>query len=133
VSGYLLDACALIALLNDEDGAEHVEALLDRGGVEMAAINLLEVAYDAVRRTKRPEAAVLPLRHAEQEGVRILWELSEAELLAAARWKARGRLSLADAVALGIAETKGLSLVTSDHHEFDVLEPLGLVKFEWIR
>lgn len=133
MNGYLLDACALIALLNDENGAERVEAILDQGGVEMAAINLLEVAYDAVRRTGRPDVADQPLRYAERERVRILWELSEAELLAAARWKARGRLSLADAVALGIAETKGLSLVTSDHHEFDILEPLGLVRFEWLR
>jgi predicted nucleic acid-binding protein len=86
-----------------------------------------------VRRTGRPDVADQPLRYAEQEGVRILWELAERELLAAAHWKARGRLSLADAAALGIAETQGLRLVTADHHEFDAIEPLGWVQFEWIR
>ncbi|MHB1618528.1 MAG: hypothetical protein ACYCTY_00900 [Sulfuricella sp.] len=46
----------------------------------------------------------------------------EAEWLAAARWKARGRLSLADAIALAIAETRNIKLVCADHHELDPLE-----------
>ena len=38
----VLDACALIAFLNDEPGAEIVTAMLDDGpSVEMCAINLL--------------------------------------------------------------------------------------------
>jgi PIN domain nuclease of toxin-antitoxin system len=50
VKGYLLDACALIALLTDETGADRVEALLQgEQSVFMSAVNVLEVAYDAAR------------------------------------------------------------------------------------
>ncbi|OGT00765.1 MAG: hypothetical protein A3F73_05950 [Gallionellales bacterium RIFCSPLOWO2_12_FULL_59_22] len=50
-----------------------------------------------------------------------------------ARWKARGRLSLADAIALAIAETRNLKLVSADHHELDSLEAEGLIRVEWSR
>lgn len=42
MNGYLLDACALIALLNDETGAQRVEAILiGDAPVYMSAINTL--------------------------------------------------------------------------------------------
>lgn len=133
MNGFLLDACALIALLNDEQGCEVVERVLEQGPVFMSAINLLEVCYDTVRRTGKNENADLPRHYIEVEGVTVLWSLSPDELLAAAGWKARGRLSLADAVALAVAQTRGLRLVTADHHELDTIEQLGVVTFEWIR
>ncbi len=133
MSGVLLDACALITLLNDELGADVVETVLEQGLVFITAINLLEVCYDALRRSGKESNATLILRHVEAEGVVIIWSLSQDELLAAARCKARGRLSLADAVALGVAQTRELQLVTAYHHEFDPLEPLGWVTFKWIR
>lgn len=134
MNGYLLDACALIALLNDEPGADMVEMLL--GGdvqVFMSIINVLEVAYDAVRRSGQSHAARQVLELAREAGIQILGALAEAELLAAAQWKARGRLSLADAVALGIAEVQGLVLVSADHHELDSLVDRGLVRVAWVR
>ena len=63
MNGYLLDACALIALLNDEQGAQRVEGILSGDAhVYMSAINVLEVAYDAVRRSKNSEASTTILR-----------------------------------------------------------------------
>ncbi len=54
----VLDACALIAFFNDEPGADLVaEALHVVPGVEIAAINLLEIAYDAVRRSGQQRVA----------------------------------------------------------------------------
>jgi uncharacterized protein with PIN domain len=134
MKGYLLDACALIALLNDEPGAQRVEAILSGDTpVYMSTINTLEVAYDAVRRSKNNEAAAMILRLVSDANIEILWALTEAEWLAAARWKARGRLSLADAIALAIAETRNLKLVSADHHELDPLEAEGLIQVEWLR
>ena len=48
---YVLDACALIAWLRDEAGADQVEALLlDNGATVMIhAVNLCEVYYDCLR------------------------------------------------------------------------------------
>jgi uncharacterized protein with PIN domain len=134
MKGYLLDACALIALLNDEPGAQRVEAILSGDTpVYMSTINTLEVAYDAVRRSKNNEAAAMTLRLVSDVNIEILWALTETEWLAAARWKARGRLSLADAIALAIAETRNLKLVSADHHELDPIEAEGLIQVEWLR
>ncbi|MDD5300088.1 MAG: PIN domain-containing protein [Gallionella sp.] len=134
MKGYLLDACALIALLNDELGAQRVEAILSGDTpVYMSTINTLEVAYDAVRRSKNNEAAAMTLRLVSDANIEMLWALTETEWLAAARWKARGRLSLADAIALAIAETRNLKLVSADHHELDPLEAEGLIQVEWLR
>lgn len=134
MSGYLLDACALIALLNDEPGAQRVEAILsDEAPVYMSAINALEVAYDAVRRSRNSDAATMILRLVSEANIEILWELTQAQWLVAARWKARGRLSLADAIALAIAETRNLKLVSADHHELDPIEAEGLIQVEWLR
>lgn len=135
MNGYLFDACALLALLNDENGTERVESLLNASQpVLMSAINVLEVAYDAVRRNGGDTAAAaLCLQLVRNEGIEILWTLTEPEWLAASRWKARGRLSLADAIALAVAETRGLRLVSADHHELDPLVAAGLVDIEWIR
>lgn len=134
MKGYLLDACALIALLNDELGAQRVETILSGTvPVYMSAINALEVAYDAVRRSQNTEAAAMILRVVEDANVEIIWSLTEAEWIAAAKWKARGRLSLADAIALAIAETRNIKLVSADHHELDPLEADGLIQVEWLR
>jgi len=51
---YLLDACALIAYINDEDGADVVEALLAQSSdktvlVSMGMVNVLEVYYGVFR------------------------------------------------------------------------------------
>ncbi len=134
MNGYLLDACALIALLNDESGAQRVETILSGDApVYMSAINALEVAYDAVRRSQDNDAADMILRVVTDADVEILWSLTKHEWLAAARWKARGRLSLADAVALAIAEIRDLKLVSADHHELDPIEAEGLIQVEWLR
>lgn len=54
----VLDACALIAYLNGEEGADQVEALLSSGKrVHMSCVNLLEVAYDAIKANWNPDAA----------------------------------------------------------------------------
>ena len=50
---YVLDACAVIALLNDEGGADTVAALITQAGVGtdrlfMSGIQVLEVYYDRI-------------------------------------------------------------------------------------
>jgi uncharacterized protein with PIN domain len=53
----VLDACALTAFLNDEPGAEVVAAILEEApSVEMSAVNLIEIAYDAIRTSGDPQA-----------------------------------------------------------------------------
>jgi PIN domain nuclease of toxin-antitoxin system len=130
----VLDACALIAFLNDEPGADMVAAALQEvPTVEMAAVNLLEIAYDAVRRTGLPAAARDILETVRQLPISIRWDVDHAVIESAANFKASFRISLADSVALAVAAVRDAPLVTSDHHEFDVIESAGIARFLWIR
>jgi hypothetical protein len=49
------------------------------------------------------------------------------------RLKARGRISIPDCFCIVLAQELGGEVVTSDHHEFDPLVPLGLVSIRFIR
>ena len=43
------------------------------------------------------------------------------------------RISLADSVALGLAQQHNAHLVGRDHHEFDPIDRDGKPRFRWIR
>ena len=130
----VLDACALIAFFNDEPGADVVaEALHVVPGVEIAAINLLEIAYDAVRRSGQPHSARDILEAVRKLPISIRRDIGDDVLEMAACLKARFRISLADSVALAVAAVCDAPLVTSDHHEFDAIEAAGITRFLWIR
>ena len=130
----VLDACALIAFFNDEPGADVVaEALHVVPVVEMAAINLLEIAYDAVRRSGLPHSARDVLETVSKLPISIRRDIDDEILEMAARFKARFRISLADSVALALAAVCDAPLVTCDHHEFGVIESTGITRFLWIR
>ena len=55
---YVLDSCALIAFIRDEDGADVIEQILRDGTstVMMHAINVCEVYYDCVRTVGKEQA-----------------------------------------------------------------------------
>lgn len=130
----VLDACALIAFFNDEPGAEVVAAVLQEvPSVEIAAVNLLEIAYDAIRRTGDPQSARDILQAARELPLNIHWGLNDTTLQQAAEMKARFRISLADAIALAVAGELGAPVATSDHHEFDQIESQRAARFLWIR
>ncbi|MDR1934323.1 MAG: PIN domain-containing protein [Candidatus Accumulibacter sp.] len=132
---YVLDACALIASLADEPGAETVEALFDDADDDamlvMSKLNLLEVYYDLLRR-KGKEIADDVLAEVRQSPVHVIHEISDAAFFEAGRLKAAYKISLADAVALAEASIRH-AFVTSDHHEFDRIEVSENIRFLWIR
>jgi predicted nucleic acid-binding protein len=134
---YVLDACALIALLRNEDGAEIVEgvfrkALEDGTTIVMNKLNLLEVYYDTCRLYDK-ETADKVLENIKQLPIVIQSELTDEVLKEAGRLKSSYRISIADSVALGEALVSGGTLLTSDHHEFDVIEKSESIKLHWIR
>ena len=99
----------------------------------MAATNLLEVVYDAVRVSGRIAAAKEIIEAVEKLPIFIRWDMDEAMVEIAAKFKSGHRISLADAVALASAFSRSAPLVTSDHHEFDALAKADLGRFIWIR
>ena len=120
----VLDSYALLALLRDESGAEIVAGLLERAGQQNRSVHMSEVNYAEVQYT---------IRRKDGETV---WASIAGELLAApiefhaadrrladvaAGFKARFKISLADAFAAALAKERKAELVTGDL-EFRALE-----------
>ena len=83
---YLLDTSALMAWLEDEDGADRVEALLLNEPVLIPFVALLEVYYITLQ--ERGES-VATQRHKtlKRTPADVLWEMGEPALLIAARFR----------------------------------------------
>jgi predicted nucleic acid-binding protein len=134
-STLVFDACAVIALLRGEIGAETVASLLAEpdNRCKLHAVNLCEVYYDGIRRGDTSDAARLE-RLLTKSGFDIetavpqpLWE-SVGQLKATHR-----RVSLADCFALAFALRENGTLITSDHHEFDPIAATGIYPIQFIR
>ena len=133
---FVLDACALIALLKNEDGADSVataymKAKNGEAQIIMNMDNLLEVYYGFYRDDGK-EYAERIVDSVEQSIVSIC-EFDKDIFLEAGRLKASYRISLADSIALAQTIVSGGELLTSDHHEYDVIEGQENIKFLWIR
>ncbi|MDR3164075.1 MAG: PIN domain-containing protein [Synergistaceae bacterium] len=134
---YILDACALIALLKDECGAEEVSAIFNyafkgEALIFMNKINLLEVYYDVYRSADK-ETADNVVFELVKCPITVVAEISDAVFTEAGRLKATYKISLADSIALAETSVSGGSLVTADHHEFDSIEKRESIRFHWIR
>ena len=125
---FVLDACALIAVLRGEPGEDRVLEVLaePESRVLMHVLNLCEVYYDALRRDSETTLSEL-LESVATLGVELVHDLGVPLVEQAGRIKAeRRRVSLADCVGLATAlEAQGL-LLTTDHHELDALAEDGL-------
>ena len=134
---YVLDACALIAAIKQEEGALVVAELYEEaatGGIKLVInkVNLLEVYY-GFRREHGKEYADTILESVINSVVEIS-DISIEVLREAGRIKSDyRRISLADSIALAEASVRGGYLVTSDHQELDIIDSNGIVKFFWIR
>jgi ribonuclease VapC len=118
----VLDASAVLALLQDEAGADEVEEAIDSGAV-ISAVNLAEVLGKMVDAGATPDAAaglVLGL-FAEVE----VFGLQAARDTAAIRAVAPDRsLSMGDRACLSLARLRSLPVVTADRAWRQVAGPL---------
>lgn len=119
----VLDACAVIAAQQHEPGGDRLMALLYQPETHAVihALNLCEVYYDHLRRNPQGRLETLLDELANWEvviehdiGLHLMRRAGEIK----AQWR---RVSLADCVAMALAEQRGGELVTTDHHEFDPL------------
>jgi predicted nucleic acid-binding protein len=129
----VLDSYALLAFLRGEPGEEQVAALLEKASERdtpllMTEINYAEVKYTVVRKDGvavwdevARDLPTLPIEFRPCD--RILADL-------AADFKARFRISLADAFAAALARERKAELVTGDQ-EFEALE--NEIKIVWLK
>lgn len=131
---YVLDACAMIAFLKGEAGADVVEnALLDANGRCVAhAINLCEVYYD-FHRAGGESAADGALVDMRTLGLAERDDIDEPFWKEAGKLKAAGKISLADCFAVTLTNRVGGTLLTSDHHELDRIAAAGTCSITFIR
>jgi PIN domain nuclease of toxin-antitoxin system len=135
---YILDACALIALLNMEEGSECVADLYEKannGEVKliMNKVNLLEVYYGYLK-ADGEEFAKRQITLIENSHINVVDVISNNIMLQAGRVKnMHRRISLADAFAIAQTIVSDGILVTSDHHELNAVDDAGIVQFLWIR
>jgi len=113
----VLDASALLAHLNDEDGAAAVRKVL-KDGAAISVANWVEVLSKLAERGEDPGVAAAEMRGAELVGPVIAIEpITEDDSVAIARLrpktKAQG-LSLADRACLVLAERLGVPALTTD-------------------
>ncbi len=112
-SKYLLDTSAILTFLEDEAGAERVEDLLRSEEVVLPFLVLLETFYITLQEQTEDVAEE---RYAllKQLPATYLWHVDEPTLLTAGRFKARFRISLADAIIAAYAVTQDTTLVHKD-------------------
>jgi PIN domain nuclease of toxin-antitoxin system len=130
----VLDACAVIAFLRDEPGAEVVEQYLalEPPSCMMHAVNFCEVFYDFLKRSGE-DSAGLAIDVIRSIGVIVREDMDEAFWQQAGRYKARFRVSLADAFALSLADRFGAEILTSDRRDFGPVAESGACRVKFIR
>ncbi len=127
-----LDAFALLTWLQDEPGADQVEAFLARAATEegfrcwISWINLGEVYYRLCRTRGVGAADAFWLDVRRSLPVTPVG-VTAGRVLEVARLKARYPMALADAFAVQLAREMGLPLVTGDP-EIRGLEQQGVVQ-----
>jgi len=134
---YILDACAMLSILSKEKGADKVLEIYKKAVsgeilLIMNKINLLEVYYDLYRAYGK-ESADGFYSEIKQSPIVINHELSDDIFREAGRLKASYKISIADSIALAQTIISGGVLLTSDHHEFDIIELNEKIIFSWIR
>ena len=127
---FILDAAnqrfdALLAFLNDEEGADKIENLFNQSAagdvsVSMSIINLLEVYYNELR-DKGAEIAQVVLEMVQYYSIKIVNTVSEKVFQEAARMKVTYKMSLGDCIGLATAVELSGQFVSSDHHELDAV------------
>jgi predicted nucleic acid-binding protein len=134
---YILDACAMLAILYDEKGSDIVTAAYEKAvsskmDIAINKVNLLEVYYDLIRKEGKERADDFYTK-TRSLPIKIKHEITDEVFKEAGRLKATYKISLADSIALAEASVSGGELLTADHHEFDTVEKQEKIKFRWIR
>ena len=134
---YVLDACAMLAALANEQGADVVDEIYEKAvsgeaKLTMHKVNLLEVYYDLFR-TYGKERADEIYTEIRKLPIHIFQEITDEVFFTAGRLKVTYKISLADAFALAQAIVTGGEFLTTDHHEFDLIVGKEPINFHWVR
>jgi predicted nucleic acid-binding protein len=134
---YCFDACALITFINNEEGADIVEDILDKAEdgsavIYMSFVNLVEVGYGYMREKTTEEYAAI-WNQIDVLPINIIYTSSAEAVCNAIRYKAiYKKISTADSLGLAAAKDIGATFVTSDHDELEPVEQHEPISFLWL-
>jgi predicted nucleic acid-binding protein len=133
---YVLDSSAMIAFFRDEAGAEKVNETLDKAAVLQYQVlmhhaSVAELYYDTMRRGEQKEELIL--ESLKQYPITFVENITEQLIKWIGYFKTTYKISFADSFVLATAKIYNAKVVTSDHHEFDLIDHSGDLDFEWIR
>lgn len=135
MTNYLLDACALLAVLNGEPEAQKVISLLEqaRAGtiiLSISIVQLLEVYYNCIYISGEQEARVI-IESILAEPIIIIETISYTVMYEAGKLKTSYSMSLADSIAAATAKNLASVIVTKDD-EFREAEQAGEFSVLWL-
>ncbi|GHV80898.1 hypothetical protein AGMMS49944_26890 [Spirochaetia bacterium] len=121
---YILDACAIIALINKEPGADKIINMLEQAAageitIAMSTVNFIETYYDQLR-SKTPAEVQEFLELISISPINMIHTIVEAVTRETSRLKAAYSISLADAIGIGTAINLNGVFVTGDG---ELIEP----------
>jgi PIN domain nuclease of toxin-antitoxin system len=135
---YVLDACAMVAMLKGENGAKEIDDLFQqtvqgKALLSMSIVNLLEVYYGFIKDVGITETNNI-LNTIQYTPLVIIDTISQKTYHEAARLKGtHHRLSLADAIGIATAIELSGVFVTADHHELEDIANKEMLNFFWFR
>lgn len=121
---FILDACAMLAYLNNEDGVEVIGEMLEKGSrnevkIFITAMDLAEIYHIVLKKEGRDKAlkTILLIKNLPVECV----GLDEPLLMLAGEIRVQFPLSLGDALVAAVAKTRKAKIITGDN-DFKSLE-----------
>jgi predicted nucleic acid-binding protein len=132
-----LDACALIAVLAMEKGADNIRKLFQRTIDHQVVLminkfNFLEVYYKIYRVHGKIDADKL-FDTMTQMPITVQGTLTNELFKESGRLKAKYKISMADSIAIAETIINNGSLVTADHHEIEPIEMAEKINVTWFR
>ncbi|GBU20692.1 hypothetical protein R80B4_00571 [Fibrobacteres bacterium R8-0-B4] len=134
---FVLDACALIAIINNEPGSDRIGSLIREAAhqnlvLKMNQVNLLEVYFYIMKIYGQDKADEI-LSDMETYPISLITELSREVIKEAGRIKMTYNISMGDSVAAAESMVSGGTLVTSDHKDFEMAAQSGKIKVLWFK
>lgn len=98
----------------------------------MHSVNLGEVYYYSFRTSGKEKADEL-FEDILKLPIHIIWTLDFPFIQIVGTYKTSYRISYADSFVLALAEQKEAIIISTDHHEFDIIESEKKLSFYWLR
>ena len=133
---YLLDACALLAIFNDEAEAHKVLNLFEQAktntvSLSMSIVQLLEVYYDRIYVAGEADARII-VKSIITEPISIIENIPYTVMYEAGRFKTSYSMSLADSILCATAKNLAATIVTKDD-ELKAPEQAGEISVLWLK